>query len=96
MTEFRFREGCMMAHEIKEYIGYADSIGDGLSNMGLTDTKIIRCLDCKHYRDYKNPFCMHFSTAYENSKTKDVTLVCSYVNPNGFCAWAERDLRGDD
>jgi hypothetical protein len=33
-----------------EYVGYKDQIGEGLYNMGLTDERIIRCRDCKHYR----------------------------------------------
>lgn len=33
---------------MKEVIGYIDDIGNGLSNMGITDEIITRCRDCEN------------------------------------------------
>lgn len=77
----------------QEFIGvrcieYADALGDGqhIYNMHLTDTEIIRCRDCGntyHWNDGEIS-CLHFEQDVEG-----VTSAPS-VDPNGFCAWAER------
>lgn len=83
-----------------EYIGVrsedvygCDINGNPVYNMYLTDTEIIRCRDCKHFVGGEDgfPVCM-----------RGWVVLCSYddgisyklrveVDPNGFCAWAERD-----
>lgn len=38
-----------------EYIGYKDTTGDGLCNMGLTDEEVIRCrgLRAQHLQQWR-------------------------------------------
>ena len=66
----------------REYVGYLDE-WDGTEL--LTDEEIVRCRDCRHYRD-------HMWVV-----VTDVDDVCLFwhgeptkVEPNGFCAWGER------
>lgn len=42
--------------------------------------ELIRCRDCKHSRD-NGERCEHWANEWEDA----------WVDPNGFCAWAERD-----
>lgn len=67
-----------------EYVGYKDYIGNGQFNMGVTDERIIRCRECKWFRENATPhdtdgrynFCTQFGFDFKGS--------------NGFCAWGER------
>lgn len=54
--------------------------GKHLYNMHLTDTEIIRCRDCGHSRD-NGERCEHWANKWEDA----------WIDPDGFCAWAERD-----
>lgn len=67
-----------------EFVGYKDPIGNGEYNMGLTDEEVIRCRDCKHFR--KVPY-------HDGSIKTKCSGVFTFIepNPDGFCAWAERD-----
>lgn len=58
---------------------------DGHEGHWLTGEEIVRCRDCRHYRD-------HMWVV-----VTDVDDVCLFwhgeptkVEPNGFCAWGER------
>lgn len=73
-----------------EYIGVRGEIvgcdinGNPFYNMYLTDEEIIRCRDCKHFRDV--PMA-------DGSTGHRCSGVFTFVEPrpDGFCAWAERD-----
>jgi hypothetical protein len=77
-----------------EYVGYKDQIGEGLCNMGLTEERIIRCMDCRHFHS-------HDAVWAEPPKTSVPTIVtmvdsCDFwagtecvVEPDGFCKWGE-------
>lgn len=41
-----------------EVVGYKDPMGEGLYNCGITDERIVRCRDCKHY-DEAIHACIH-------------------------------------
>lgn len=66
-----------------EYVGYRDPIdgcydaaGNQMFNMGVTDEEIIRCRDCGRFTD---GLC---------GLRKGIGYFA--VEPDGFCAWAER------
>jgi len=72
-----------MAERMVEYVGWKDSIGEGLYNMGLTDERIIRCRDCcfkrktwngKHPAFVDGCFCAYFGGVERTDQT-------------GFCKW---------
>lgn len=76
----------MMAY--KEYIGCKsveavnyDGNGNDICSMWLTDTEIIRCRDCKHFRTER---------AEKNGQRWMCSGVFAFIepNPDGFCAWA--------
>ena len=55
--------------------------------------EIVRCRDCKHYRKHK-----WFEVVVGVPLGTDVSDVCMLfadgckVEPNGFCAWGEREV----
>lgn len=74
---------------MSEYIGVrgdvvgCDKGGKPLYSMYLTDEEVIRCRDCKWFgpdrsdHEYRSPW---WCDRWSNDR----------VNPDGFCAWAER------
>ena len=81
-----------MAERMVEYIGWKDPIGEGLYNMGLTDERIVRCRDCKHFTPNeelwieppKVPFPIIGATV--NSCDFWAGTKCK-VDPDGFCSY---------
>lgn len=76
--------------QVTEYIGCmsteassCDANGNPFYNMWLTDTEVIRCRDCKHFRTER---------AEKNGQRWMCSGVFAFIepNPNGFCAWAVR------
>lgn len=74
---------------MNEYIGVrgevvgCDKGGKPFYNMYLTDEEVIRCRECANFNiyqsdhEYREPYRCH--------------RFCSdFVNPDGFCTWAER------
>ena len=53
--------------------------------------EIVRCRDCRHYREHK-----FFKSTLGMGLGTDISDVCMFfsngvkVEPDGFCAWAER------
>jgi hypothetical protein len=88
-----------------EYVGYKDQIGEGLYNMGLTDERIVRCRDCKHFTPNDKfliePPNVPFSMIVAMSDSCDfwAGTKCK-AKPDGFCKWGEprgelvRDAKG--
>lgn len=52
---------------------------------GLPNEEIIRCRDCKYARKEQPMRCYQFRFK-DNGNYQGV----NYVEPDGFCAWAER------
>lgn len=80
----------------QEFIGVrcieaANVYGEGqhLYNMHLTDTEIIRCRDCKlsHNDGWK---CARWATHHWDEDQEVDVIELADVQPDGFCAWAER------
>lgn len=59
------------------------------ATMEYTKEEIIRCRDCKHFDDAWVS-CNYFICGYWDSEAKEDVLMRQQVNPNGFCAWAEK------
>ena len=79
-----------MAERMVEVVGWKDPIAENFYNMGVTDERIIRCRDCKHFTPNEEfwleppdvPFPMIGATSdscdfWANTKCK--------VDPDGFC-----------
>lgn len=71
---------------VREFVGCraiecADYDGEGgnLYSMWLTDTEVIRCRDCKR-----------FEKPIDNQLGICNRWYSDMIEPNGFCAWAER------
>lgn len=79
MSDTREYVGCKSI-EIENY----DGNGNNLYNMWLTDQEIVRCKDCKHYREV---------SMSDGSKGHRCSGVFAFVecSPNGFCSWGERN-----
>lgn len=54
--------------------------------------EIIRCRDCKyHATDGITSLCNHFCVGYWDMEREEDTVTRCVVDPDDFCAWAERD-----
>lgn len=49
---------------------------------------VVRCKDCKHYRNHPNGLCYMHTEPYENKKGFKGDAVC--VEPDDFCSYGER------
>ena len=61
-----------------EYVGYIDPWTD---EERLSDEEVVRCRDCRHYRERING-CVEFGDESRGEYAN--------VEPDGFCAWASR------
>ena len=79
---------------VEEYVGCRETMGVGLYNMWLTEQRIVRCRDCRHYNEY-HAKCHRAALVIFDDKTiwTDKSNECLSVTdaePDGFCAWGER------
>ena len=49
---------------------------------------VLRCKDCKHYRNYPNGLCYLRTEPKENERGYSGEAVC--VEPDDFCSYGER------
>lgn len=49
---------------------------------------VVRCKDCKHYRNYPNGLCYLHTEPKENARGHSGNAVC--VEPEDFCSYGER------
>lgn len=74
---------------MSEYI--YGSIGDPLANVlgeiYLPRVEVVRCRDCVHYYEAEE---YHPQGNYDKRCCKYFDTYDDEVEPNGFCAWAER------
>lgn len=73
-----------------EYIGYKDTIGEGLCNMGLTDEEIIRCRDCEHAVHFNGSWLCLRLYIVDGDPAYVESLTHLEIGPDGYCAWAVR------
>lgn len=76
-----------MAERMVEVVGWKDPIGEGLYNMGVTDERIVRCRDCKHWTfmtiDFGEPFMPIEGHVCVREKN------CLAMSANDFCSKGE-------
>lgn len=53
--------------------------------------EIIRCRGCKK-ADKQEWKCNHFAVGYWDAEQEADVIIRPDIKPNGFCAWAERDV----
>lgn len=49
---------------------------------------VVRCKDCKHYRNYQNGLCYLHTEPKTNARGYSGDAVC--VEPDDFCSYGER------
>lgn len=54
---------------------------------------VVRCKDCKHYRNYPNGLCYLHTEPKTNARGYSGEAVC--VEPDDFCSYGERKDGGD-
>lgn len=50
--------------------------------------EVVRCKDCKHYRNHPNGLCYLHTEPKENARGHSGNAVC--VEPDDFCSYGER------
>ena len=78
-----------MTERMTEYVGYKKPIGEGPYDMGVTDVRIVRCRDCKHY-DQDIHACIHPNISALRGDVPENWIMstfemdfCSYGKPRG-------------
>jgi len=54
---------------------------------------VVRCKDCKHYRNYPNGLCYIHTEPKTNARGYSGEAVC--VEPDDFCSYGERKDEAD-
>ena len=88
---FGFDGGCYIdggKSTVGEYYETNDS-----DHYGTIHEEIVRCRDCRHYYEPEN---YHPSGNYIRQCCNYFDAYNDEVEPDGFCAWAERKVDGDD
>ena len=55
---------------------------------------VVRCKDCKHYRNYPNGLCYIHTEPKTNARGYSGEAVC--VEPDDFCSYGERKEGADN
>lgn len=81
---------------IREYVGCKsieavnyDGKGNDLCNMWLTDEEIVRCRDCRHFKESFMRCKKHFTELYANDG-KSIGMIELSVKPDDFCSQGEQ------
>lgn len=53
---------------------------------------VVRCKDCKHYRNHPNGLCYALTEPYDNERGYKGDTHC--VEPDDFCSYGERKDNG--
>ncbi len=56
--------------------------------------EVVRCKDCKHYRNHPNGLCYLHTEPKTNARGYSGNAVC--VEPEDFCSYGERKNGGED
>lgn len=101
MTEYIDRQALEVAlnhrlsYLIEEYsvfdhytTGYSDAVF-AVENFPSADAvPVVRCKDCKYYRNHPNGLCYLHTEPTENERRYSGEAVC--VEPDDFCSYGER------
>ena len=62
---------------------------DEIRRAPIVDAEVVvRCKDCKHYRNYPNGLCYIHTEPKTNARGHSGNAVC--VEPEDFCSYGER------
>lgn len=65
------------------------NIQDVINGIPAADAvSVVRCKDCKHYRNYPNGMCYLHTEPKENERGYSGEAVC--VEPDDFCSYGKR------
>ena len=73
---------------------YFEKAAQMLEKLPAADVaEVVRCKDCKHYRNYPNGLCYLHTEPKTNARGHSGNAVC--VEPDDFCSYGERKDGGD-
>lgn len=72
---------------------YNDLAEDFYSIPAADVAPVVRCKDCKHYRNYSNGLCYLHTEPKTNARGYSGEAVC--VEPDDFCSYGERKDEAD-
>lgn len=76
------------------HIEYAYAAEQLLDEIPAADVApVVRCKDCKHYRNYPNGLCYLHTEPKTNARGYSSEAVC--VEPDDFCSYGERKERAE-
>lgn len=73
---------------------YNDLAEDFYSIPAADVAEVVRCKDCKHYRNYPNGLCYIHTEPKTNARGYSGEAVC--VEPDDFCSYGERKEGADN
>ncbi len=90
LQEFPIRANrCDKEHANTHFINGIESVMEYAEMLPTVDAEVVvRCKDCKHYRNHPNGLCYLHTEPKENARGHSGNAVC--VEPEDFCSYGER------
>lgn len=90
LQEFPIRANrCDKEHANTHFINGVESVMEYAEMLPTVDAEVVvRCKDCKHYRNHPNGLCYLHTEPKENARGHSGNAVC--VEPEDFCSYGER------
>lgn len=90
LQEFPIRANrCDKEHANTHFINGIESVMEYAEHLPTVDAEVVvRCKDCKHYRNHPNGLCYLHTEPKENARGHSGNAVC--VEPEDFCSYGER------
>lgn len=90
LQEFPIRANhCDKEHANTHFINGIESVMEYAEQLPTVDAEVVvRCKDCKHYRNHPNGLCYLHTEPKENARGHSGNAVC--VEPEDFCSYGER------
>lgn len=74
--------------KVKPHEELCDKCESALYRLSGYVARVVRCKDCKHYRNYPNGLCYLHTEPKSNARGYSGEAVC--VEPDDFCSYGER------
>lgn len=96
LQEFPIRANhCDKEHANTHFINGIESVMEYAEQLPTVDAEVVvRCKDCKHYRNYPNGLCYLHTEPKTNARGYSGEAVC--VEPDDFCSYSERKEGADN
>ena len=90
LQEFPIRANrCDKEHANEHFINGIETVLEYAEQLPTVDAEVVvRCKDCKHYRNHPNGLCYLHTEPKENARGHSGNAVC--VEPEDFCSYGER------